>query len=34
MIRGRDGQYIFIKGKLHQKDIEILNIYVKIIYWP
>lgn len=31
MIRGRDGHYIFIKGKLHQEDIEILNIHAKII---
>ena len=25
--RGREGHYILIKGKIHQEDSEVLNIY-------
>lgn len=34
MSRGRDGYYILIKGKLHQEDTEILNIYALIKRLP
>lgn len=27
-IRDKEGYYIFILGKIHQKGIEVLNVYV------
>lgn len=28
IIRGKEGDYIIIKGSIHQEDITIINIYV------